>query len=182
MQTNRDRAEAEPEMALLFSRYAPDLLRYVRMHVATPEDAEDLIVEVFLGALQQEKFGALSESAKSMWLWRVTRNKVIDAYRQAKTRRQAILKQAVTQSIEKEIFSPEFDVLRQEDYQELSEHLERLPELQQEILRMRFGQGLSCGEIAAKLGKQENAVRVALSRTLNRLRSSYQLSRGEAIK
>ena len=182
MQTNRHSTEAEPEMALLFSRYAPELLRYVRMHVGSPEDAEDLVVEVFLSALQQEKFATLSESAKPMWLWRVTRNKVIDAYRRAKTRRLANLGQTAEEPFENEIYSPEFDALRQEDYQELYARLQNLPEPQQEILRLRFGQGLSCGEIAAALGKQENAVRVALSRTLNRLRTSYRLSRGEAVK
>ena len=181
MQANRH--SAEPEMALLFRKYAPELLRYVCMHVATPEDAEDLVVEVFLSALQQAKFTSLPESARVLWLWRVTRNKVIDAYRRAKTHRAAVtLDQVAEDLFDKEMYSPEYDVLRQEDYRELYAHLQDLPELHQAILRMRFGEELSCGEIATTLGKQENAVRVALSRTLNRLRSSYRLSRGEAAK
>jgi RNA polymerase sigma factor (sigma-70 family) len=63
---------------------------------------------------------------------------------------------------EDEAFSPEYAALRQEDYLDLYAHLQDLPALQQEILRLRFGQGLSCGEIASALGKQENAVRVTL--------------------
>ncbi len=36
----------------------------------------------------------------------------------------------------------------------------------QEIVRLRFGQDLSCSEIATALRKQENVVRVTLSRSL----------------
>src|SRR5260370_29924273 len=86
MQANRHRALVEQEMALLYRKYAPGMLTYVRMRVPSPEDAEDLVVEVFLAALENAKFTVLSEKAKQSWLWRVTRNKVIDAYRRAKTR------------------------------------------------------------------------------------------------
>src|SRR5260370_34935241 len=91
MQANRHMARVEQAMALLYRKYAPGLLAYVRMRVPSPEDAEDLVVEVFLAALENAKFTVLSEKAQQLWLWRVTRNKVIDAYRRAKTRQNATL-------------------------------------------------------------------------------------------
>ena len=91
MQANRQMTQVEQEMALLYRKYAPGMLIYVRMRVPSPEDAEDLVVEVFLAALQQATFAVLSEKEKQMWLWRVTRNKVIDAYRRAKTRQSVTL-------------------------------------------------------------------------------------------
>jgi RNA polymerase sigma factor (sigma-70 family) len=174
MQANRHVAQMESEMALLYSNNAPGLLRYVRMHLSSPEDAEDLVVEVFLAALENTKFAALPESARQLWLWRVTRNKVIDAYRRARTRQVAALDHVAKDLIEAEISSPEYAALQQEDYMELYAHLQSLPAFHQEILSMRFGQNLSCREIAAALGRQENVVRVTLSRTLNRLRSTYR--------
>jgi RNA polymerase sigma factor (sigma-70 family) len=178
MQANRHMARVEQEMALLYRKYAPGLLAYVRMRVPSPEDAEDLVVEVFLAALENAKFTVLSEKAQQLWLWRVTRNKVIDAYRKAKTRQSVTLDHVAEGLFEDEMFSPEYTALRQEDYMDLSVHLQSLPPLQQEILRLRFGQDLSCSEIATTLGKQENAVRVTLSRSLNLLRKIYQ-RRGE---
>jgi len=178
MQVNRHTAQVEQEMALLYRKYAPGLLAYVRMRVPSPEDAEDLVVEVFLAALENAKFTVLSEKEQQSWLWRVTRNKVIDAYRKAKTRQSVTLDHVTEGLFEDEMFSPEYTALRQEDYMDLSVHLQSLPPLQQEILRLRFGQDLSCGEIATTLGKQENAVRVTLSRSLNLLRKIYQ-RRGE---
>jgi RNA polymerase sigma-70 factor, ECF subfamily len=178
MQANKRRAQVEQEMALLYRKYAPGMLTYVRMRVPSPEDAEDLVVEVFLAAIENAKFTVLSEKEQQSWLWRVTRNKVIDAYRRAKTRQSVTLDHVAAGLFEDEMFSPEYSALRQEDYMDLYAHLQSLPPLQQRILRMRFGQDLSCGEIATMLGKQENMVRVTLSRSLNLLRNIYR-RRGE---
>ena len=174
MQADIYGSQAAPEMALLYSKYAPGLLGYARMHIASQEDAEDLVVEVFLAAIENAKFTTLSEKAQQLWLWRVARNKVIDAYRRAKTRQSVSLDSVTEHLFEDEVFSPENAALQQEDYMDLYAHLQSLPALQQEILRLRFGQDLSCIEIATMLGKQENAVRVTLSRSLNVLRSIYR--------
>ena len=174
MQADIDGFQVAPGIAFLYSKYAPGLLSYARMHVASQEDAEDLVVEVFLAAIENERLLALSEKAQQLWLWRVTRNKVIDAYRRAKTHPRVRLDAMAEHLFEDEVFSPENAALRQEDYMDLYERLQRLPAPQQEILRMRFGLGLSCAEIAIRLGKQENAVRVMLSRSLNLLRDIYR--------
>lgn len=179
MQANRHMAQTEQEMALLYRKYAPGLLSYVRMRIISEEDAEDLVVEVFVAAIENAKFAALSEKEKQLWLWRVTRNKVIDTYRRAKTRQNVTLEHVAEGLFEDEMASPEYAALRQEDYMDLYAHLQSLPLLQQQILRMRFGQNLSCSEIATMLGKQENAVRVTLSRSLNRLRNIYRRRREE---
>src|SRR5256885_4399937 len=104
MQVNRHTAQVEQEMALLYRKYAPGLLSYIRLRVPSPEDAEDLVVEVFLAALQHATFAALSENAKQLWLWRVTRNKVIDAYRRAQTRRSVTIDHVVDGLFEDEMF------------------------------------------------------------------------------
>src|SRR5213078_1869551 len=106
MQVNRHTAQVEQEMALLYRKYAPGLLTYVRMRVPSPEDAEDLVVEVFVAAIENAKFAALAEKAKQMWLWRVTRNKVIDAYRRAKTRQNVTLEHVADGLFEDEMASP----------------------------------------------------------------------------
>jgi RNA polymerase sigma factor (sigma-70 family) len=179
MQVNRHTIPVEQEIAILYRKHAPGLLTYVRMHITSVEDAEDLIVEVFMVALENAKFAALSDKEKQLWLWRVTRNKVIDTYRRAKTRQNVTLEQVADSLFEDEMAGPEYEALRQEDYRDLYVHLQRLPLLQQQILRMRFGQDLSCSEIAIRLRKQENVVRVTLSRTLNLLRKMYRRGREE---
>jgi len=179
MQADMDTTAGEPEIALLYRKYAPAILAYVRSHMTSQEDAEDLVVEVFLAAMESETFTPLTERAKQLWLWRVTRNKVIDAYRRSSRRQNVNLDLAADTLLADELFSPENAALQQEDYMNLYAHLQNLPAHQQEILRLRFGQGLSCREIALALKKQENVVRVTLSRSLNLLRKMYRSRREE---
>src|SRR4051812_48288467 len=107
MQANRHMAQAEQEMALLYRKFAPGLLTYVRMRITSEEDAEDLVVEVFMAAIENAKFTAFSEKEQQLWLWRVTRNKVIDAYRRAKTRQNVTLEHVANGLFEDETASPE---------------------------------------------------------------------------
>ncbi len=98
---------------------------------------------------------------------------VVDAFRKAALRRNVSLEQADETICEDEGRDPEQMALRQDEEREIHDLLHSLPELQQEILGLRFGYGLHCGEIAAILGKREDAVRAMLSRTMNSLRQSY---------
>jgi len=179
MHIDLHKAQEEPEIAHLYNTYAQGMLTYVQMQVTSQEDAEDIVVEVFLAALENSRFKTLPEKAKQLWLWRVAHNKIVDTYRRSKFRKNVAIEQVADSLFEDEIHSPEYAALRQEDYIALHAHLQNLPALQQEILRLRFGQELSCREIANTLGKQENAVRVTLSRSLNLLRGIYHRKREE---
>jgi RNA polymerase sigma-70 factor (ECF subfamily) len=176
-QAKKDTTPGEPNIAHLYQTCAPELLAYVRSHLTSQEDAEDLVVEVFLAALENKAFASLPARAQQLWLWRVTRNKVIDVYRRASRRQQVDLELVADTLFEDEQYSPEYITLLQEDYSNLYAHLHHLPAHQQEILRMRFGLGLPCREIAQALRTQENVVRVTLSRSLNRLRGIYRSRR-----
>jgi RNA polymerase sigma-70 factor (ECF subfamily) len=176
-QTDKHTTAGEPHIALLYQTCAPALLAYVRSHLVSQEDAEDLVVEVFLAAMESQAFAELSARARQLWLWRVARNKVIDAYRRAGRRQHVNLELVADMLFEDERRGPEQTALQQEDYRNLYAYLQRLPAHQQEILRMRFALGLPCREIAQALGTQENVVRVTLSRSLNRLRSIYKYKR-----
>lgn len=179
MHIHMHKEQEESEIAHLYNTYAQGMLTYVQMHTTSQQDAEDIVVEVFLAALENTKFGTLPEKAQQLWLWRVAHNKIIDTYRRSKFRQSVAIEQVADSLFEDETLSPEYAAVRQEDYIALHAHLRSLPALQQEILRLRFGQELSCGEIANRLGKQENSVRVTLSRSLNLLRRIYRRRREE---
>ncbi|HEY6541211.1 MAG TPA: sigma-70 family RNA polymerase sigma factor [Ktedonobacteraceae bacterium] len=162
------------KMAALYQQYAPAIFAYLLRHMSSREDAEDILVEVFLAALENETFLMLPEKAQLVWLWRVTRNKMIDTYRRS-LRRQSITLEHIADSVGNDDMSdPEQLALRQEQYRDLQIHLKNLSTLQQEVLRLRFGQGMRCSEIAARMGKREGAIKAMLSRTLNLLKNIYK--------
>jgi len=159
--------------ASLFSRYAPALFAYLRQHTASREDAEDLLHEIFLAALKWEPFEWLDASGQEKWLWRVARNKAADAHRQSVRKPSLALDAIVDQLFADEEQSPEYLLMRREEYTRLRAALEQLPALQQEVLRLRFANELTCAEVAKVVGKREGALRSMLSRSVSRLRAIY---------
>ncbi|GHO51863.1 RNA polymerase sigma factor [Ktedonobacter robiniae] len=75
--------------ALLYKRQAPAILAYFYRQTAAWDDAEDLLVEVFLSALENQRFRVISEEEQERWLWKVAHNKAADYFRRLK--RQASL-------------------------------------------------------------------------------------------
>jgi RNA polymerase sigma-70 factor (ECF subfamily) len=160
-------------MTELFHRHAPSLFAYFRQHTDSREDAEDLLHEVFTAVLEQPEFGLLSDAEQALWLWRVARNKTIDTYRR-KTRHPSLaLDYVVDELYAGDEQSPEYAALRREEYTRLLAALERLPAIQQEVLRLRFVNELPCTEVAKVLGKREGTIRSMLSRAIAHLRTIY---------
>jgi RNA polymerase sigma-70 factor (ECF subfamily) len=126
-----------------------------------------------MAALAETKFLHLSDMAQNAWLWRVARNKVVDAFRKAAFRRNVSLEQVDETICEDETRDPEQMALRRDEAHEIHDLVRTLPQAQQEVLQLRFGYNLHCGEIAAILGKREDTVRMMLSRTMNSLRYLY---------
>lgn len=159
----------------LYQQYAPSIFAYLRIHTASREDAEDLLVEVFLAALENRYFQLLPEPAQRAWLWRVARNKTIDGFRKRRSQKHHIPLDDLAEALYlDEHFSPEQTTLRQEEYAQLRIAISKLPEAQQQVLWLRFVSGLRCTEIAKVLGRREGTVRSLLSRALNLLRNVYE--------
>jgi RNA polymerase sigma-70 factor (ECF subfamily) len=157
-----------------YRRHAPGILASVRQHISSPEDAEDLLMEIFLAALQrQELICNMGGEMQLAWLRRVAHNKLVDFYRRT-VRRLAVPIDEHMNVLHNQEQEPEFVVLRQEQYAWLHTHLNNLSEAQKEVLHLRFIGGLRCVEIAALLHKREGAIRMLLARALNSLRSHYE--------
>jgi RNA polymerase sigma-70 factor (ECF subfamily) len=166
--------------AELYRRHAPALFAYVYRRVASREDAEDLVLDVFLSVLRNRRFPTFDESKREAWLWTITRNKLVDYLRRGMHRQQVSIELLAELLAEDERRSPERLSLRREALVRLSEAIRTLPALQQEILRLRFGHGLKTKDIAAILEKSEGSIRTTLLRALQRLRARYDEYETEA--
>lgn len=180
-QPERERSNFE----LLYRQHMPTLLEYMNRHISSQEDAQDLLVEVFLAALEQfERLEQLDERKQQAWLRRVAHNKLVDFYRRMKRRPVTSLdEQSHVELLFEEVGpTPEQAALRGEEYAWVREHLGYLPKSQQEIVRLHFVAGLRCVEIAQLQNKREGAVRMLLARALNSLRSLYEQQQKEEKK
>jgi RNA polymerase sigma factor (sigma-70 family) len=155
-----------------YDHYAPLIFTYLYRQVSSQQDAEDLLLEVFLAAFQHKPFRTFDSERQIAWLKRVARNKVIDRYRHQARLTMLPLEMAL-ETLD-EALTPEQHVLRQEAYEQLYRSLKQLSSIQQQIIHLRFGYRLRMAEIAEILDKPESTVRSILSRTLRYLRAIYE--------
>ena len=168
--------------AKLYQGYAPALFAYAYQQVSSREDAEDIVLNVFLSVLQNQQFPMFEIQKQEAWLWTITRNKVMDHFRHSTRRPQVSLEWLSEPLYADEGYSPEQISLEHEEYAQLVSAVQQLPEVQQEVLRLRFSHGLKSDEIGSILEKSGSAVRVMLTRTLRQLRTIYKNQAKHQVK
>jgi RNA polymerase sigma-70 factor (ECF subfamily) len=169
-----DNVARDTDQTMLYERYGQAIFGYLRPHAHSLEDAEDLLLEVFLAALEHDNLSALPPGGQLAWLRRVAHNKLLNLYRQANRHPRVALDSVGDTLLEAD--GPEQQALRQEERSQVRAALQKLPPLRQHILQLRYGDGLRCAEIALLLDKREEAVRKLLSRSILALRQIYQLN------
>lgn len=162
--------------AALYNHYGQAIFAYVRLHTPTREEAEDLTLEVFITALEQDNLAGLEDGQRLAWLRRVAHNRLIDGYRRATRYPVVVLDEMVELMLEDDTANPEEVMLQRETYAQLHQAIQTLSRLQQRLLRLRYGDGLRFAEIAVLLNKREDTLRKLLSRTLATLRTLYRQS------
>ena len=159
--------------AALYRQHGPLIFAWLLKQARSWEDAEDLLLEVFLAAFERNRLLAVPEKKRLAWLLSVAQHKLVDYYRLA-SRRQQVALEAVAGTLEAdEALAPEMVALRHERHADLYAALQSLPEAQRAVVQLRFAEGLRCAEIGAVLGKREGTVRVLLWRALTFLRAHY---------
>lgn len=134
------------------------LFGFIRQRVASPEDAEDILQEVFY------QFAGNPEPIEqtTSWLYRVARNKIIDNYRKHKLPlADDVLHGAETEEDHfdwREMLlpvdsTPETEYLRNLFWEELQQALDELPAAQRDVFVQNEIEGIPFKDIAAQTGE-----------------------------
>ncbi|MFF5984368.1 RNA polymerase sigma factor [Streptomyces olindensis] len=137
--------------------------------------AEDLTQEVFLRALRRlETFNAPRSSGFTGWLMVIARNIHLDHVKSARARLEVTVGEMADGDNRDR--SAELSALRELDIAEASESvaaaLSVLTPYQRECIELRFLEGLSVPETAARLGKGIGATKTVQFRALQQMRST----------
>ncbi|MDQ2716431.1 MAG: sigma-70 family RNA polymerase sigma factor [Chloroflexota bacterium] len=154
-----------------YQQHASAIFTYIYHRLPSRQDAEDIMLEVFVAALLHHNLAGFSLGEQQAWLWKVARNKIADHYRRTLSLTFLPLENAL--DVAAADLTPEQQVIRREGYERLYRALTRLSPLEQQMIRLRFLGGLRFAHIAEILNKPENTVRALLSRALRRLRTIY---------
>lgn len=180
MESNGMDAEGEQELVkrvgqdaeafrALYRHYFPRVYAYVSYRVGQGQDAEDLVGETLLKALQGlGRFQWRGDGSFAAWLFRIAHNEVKSFYRQREPLALEELPPMGTDNA-----SPEEAAIREETFAHLRGLLESLSPRRREVIALRFFGRLRNRDIAQILQLDERTVASHLSRGLKELHGKY---------
>lgn len=166
--------ETEPDKAgwirSAMERHGSALTRYAASIIGNADQARDVVQDVFIRLWKEEPArlnGCLTE-----WLFTVCRNRALDVQR--KDGRMTTLTDMDLETREGTEPSPAQAAERNESANRLLELLTLLPPNQQEVVRLKFQNGLSYQEISRVTGLTVTNVGFHLHTALKTLRQRFQ--------
>lgn len=158
------RAQEDPEQFdELYRRYADEIGRFVRSRVSNAAQAEDITSKVFMKVLQA--LPRYTDGPFRAWLYRITRNTIIDEYRLAKP-----TSDISDLPVADRAPTPEDIAIFSDTADRLHAALNQLKPQQREILTLRL-HGHSIAEIADRMNMTNDAVKSAQRRAFMTLRT-----------
>ncbi len=169
--------EKREDFEALYRKYLKKVYTYVYYRVGNVQDAEDITESVFLHALLHLNNYQDRGIPFSAWLLRIAHNLVANWYRNANRHRSVDLDTAG--DLKDFSPTPEESAENREEMRRLREALSSLPEEKQQVLILRYAEGMKHREIGEVMGKSTGAVKVLAHRSLVTLHRRLSEKEGE---
>src|SRR2546426_10664957 len=167
---HRAKAGDPQAFAALYDQYFELVYRYVYYRVRQIEEAEDVTSEVFFRALRAMPRYEPRQPFLA-WLYRIARNAVIDRARAARPR--VSFEDALAHpDAGDHVIDPDARILATDRRARLKTALGTLTAEQQEVVILRFVEGLSAEEVGKIMGKRAGTVRGLQFRALQALKKN----------
>ena len=151
---------------VLYTLYLDSIYRYVYYRVDRAATAEDLTGEVFVRAWEALPSYKVQASPFKSWLYRIAHNLVIDHHRRQSP---ITIDDEILQRVPAPSAPLEQDVLNRQNTEALMEAVKQLDEEEQQVVILRFVEGLPHKKVAETIGKSEETSRVIQHRALRHL-------------
>ncbi len=150
------------QYASLFERYYGTIVNYLRRRLSDVAEAEDLAQDVFIKAMNGLSKYQVRNASYKTYLLRIAHNELLNRYRRVATELKwaGELSPMRTGSLMTDL----------ENRDALERAMDILTEVDRQILRAFYAEGRTSAEIALRMGKSENAIKLVLSRARKRLR------------
>jgi RNA polymerase sigma-70 factor, ECF subfamily len=150
----------------LYDAYMERIYRFIYFRVEDQQTAEDITSQVFLRAWNNLDRFRLGRTPYLAWLYTIAHNAVIDHYRTRKVTA-ALEDVRLSQPDYAEVVENDIDI--EVEMKSIRSAMQTLTGDQQQVLTLKFIEGMTNDEIARHLGKREGAVRALQMRGLRAL-------------
>jgi RNA polymerase sigma-70 factor (ECF subfamily) len=159
-------------LAELYDRHTPQMLALALMILRGRPAAEDVVHEVFLEAWERAATYDSTRGAVLPWLLVRVRSRSLDFLRAADQSRASVVTADFWDGL---VRDPQSDDSLAPDRAAVCRALCDLAEPQREVLLLGYFEGLSCTEIAARVGAPVGTVKTRVARALAKLRDALNV-------
>lgn len=161
---------------IIYERYFPPIYQFIRLRLNNREQARDIAADVFLDFMVALRGNNPPRRDLRAWLFRVARNKVYQQYGKQKQMPETTLDEWTPVAHEK---SPEARILHTMRIDQIRHALSQLGSEQQEVIILRFGQGLNLQATADLMNKSVSAIKSLQFRAIQSLRDHIDVGEKE---
>lgn len=157
----------------LYKKYKNRVYNYLLYRLGKNQPmAEELMQETFERAFHALKTFVLKENTYLSYLLVIAHNLLVNHYRKAPL---ILLEDVSAWATPIAAQSEEQDLENAEKFQQVWSFLGKCSPLEQKVMRLKYKEGWKIGDIALRLGKSENAIKLILSRTRKKMRSQLHV-------
>ncbi len=149
--------------AQLYDRYVDTLYRFIFFRVSSKELAEDITADVFLKTWEYlgTKKGSEVKNFRAL-IYRIARNAIIDHYRKMSHRQEQSIEFVAEQADETVVEAMIDDI----EVKRIMQIVGKLKQEYQDIVILKYVEGMTAKQIGQVLGRSATSVRVTLHRAL----------------
>jgi len=156
----------------IYEHYVDRIYNYVFQRTHDKHHAEELTARVFFQALRNLDRYHIRGVPFGSWLFRIAHNMVANWYRDSK-RAQMVSVESLP-AMQSDEAGPEESVEREDDLRLLQQAIARLNPDRQELLILKYSEGLTNAEISRIMNRSEGAIKALYLRTLQSLRKELE--------
>ncbi|MBF8249975.1 MAG: sigma-70 family polymerase sigma factor [Candidatus Levybacteria bacterium] len=156
-----------------YKSYSPKILAYLSKKLPRREDAQEIVNDVFLEAIDSLAMLRKEESTLS-WLYRIAHNKMVDFYRKRKIKSILLSQAPFLQIVAAEINQPEFQFEKNKIRDNIELALHNLSAKYQKILRLHYEENVPVKVLAGIFNLSFKATESLLFRARQSFKLAYE--------
>jgi RNA polymerase sigma factor (sigma-70 family) len=159
-------------LGMLYDRYASFLYAFSFKFLGSPEEAEEVVLDVFNQVwCTAERYDA-GRSRVDTWLCMLARSRALDRLRSLKRAGRLVDENTASPAVEPRTFNPEEDAMTSERRTMVISALKNLPDGQRKALELVYYGGLTHTEVASHTGEPVGTIKTRIRLGLGKLRET----------
>lgn len=153
--------------------HSPKLLQYLKKRLPAKEDAEEVLNDVFLAAIDELPFFQ-HKSSISTWVFKIAHNKVVDFYRKKKIKSILLSQAPFLEIFANEIAQPEFQFEKDKIRDRIEKAYYSIAENYRQILHLHYEEKIPVKDLALIFNLSFKATESLLFRARKSFRIAYE--------